>query len=292
MRSVRRKQESASTRPVFMVGCQRSGTTLARYLFDAHPNLACPPESKFIAGLKAFYDYPQSRPALLSLGFDEDDIRRELRKVIEIFLSSYARRQGKRRWIDKTPNYFRLLPFIDDIFAGEALYLFLARHPLDCIDSLYSVYGTRKQYDDPEIRLSIRSHGKGFDGWAQYWNEVYDRISDFSLSHPERCHVFRYEDLVRKPRATLQRALGFIGESLPEDLVRTAFTMPHTAGYEDPCIRETNGVRADRIGKWKRWPQDRTAALWPLVEQTAARFGYAVNGRRGPTGAFKLLGRA
>jgi len=261
-----------------MVGCHRSGTTLARYLIDAHPNLACPPESKFIAGLKVFHDYPQSRAALLSLGFDEEDVRREVRRMIEKFLGGYARRQGKSRWVDKTPNYFRLLPFIDAVFGGEALYLFVARHPLDCIDSLYSMHASRRQFHDPEIRRSVRRHGKGFDGWAHYWNDVYGRIHDFSLTCPKRCHVFRYEDLVRLPTATLRRALGFIGESLPSGLVRTAFTTAHTAGYEDPGIRDTKGVIAGRTGKWRDWPPDRIAMVWPLVEQTAAWYGYTVNG--------------
>jgi hypothetical protein len=271
------KTSDATPRPVFMVGCHRSGTTLARYLFDAHPNLACPPESKFIAGLKAFHDYPQGLPALLSLGFDEGDILQESRKMIERFLGGYARSQGKPRWIDKTPNYFRLLKFIDAVFAGDALYLFLVRHPLDCIDSLFRFYATRRQHLDPEIRRNVRRYGKGFDGWAYYWNCVYTRIHEFSMSCPERCHTFHYEDLVRKPTATLRSALGFIGESLPPALIRAAFIVPHSNGYEDPGIRQSNGINADRIGIWKSWPRDRVTAVWPLVERIAARYGYAVN---------------
>ena len=117
MAAVRGKPDIARL-PVFLVGCHRSGTTLARFLLDAHPNLACPPESKFIAGLKAFHDYPQCRPALFSLGFDEDDVLCESRRMIERFLGGFAGRQRKPRWIDKTPNYFRLLPFIDAVFGG------------------------------------------------------------------------------------------------------------------------------------------------------------------------------
>src|SRR5215472_4057895 len=276
MKSIGKNPDSAGG-PVFMVGCHRSGTTLARYLFDAHPNLACPPESKFIAGLKAFFDYPQSRPALFSLGYDEDAVLRESRRMIERFLGGYARRHGKPRWIDKTPNHFRLLPFIDAIFAGEALYLFIVRHPLDCIDSLYSIHGTRRQHRDPDIRSNVRRHVKDFDAWAHYWNDVNSRIRCFSMSCPERCHWFRYEDLVHRPTATLRRALGFIGEGLPPNLIRNAFSMSHTEGYEDPCIRETNGVKADRIGKWRDWPRSRIATVWPLVKKTAATFGYSVS---------------
>ena len=261
--------------PVFLVGCNRSGTTLARFLLDAHKNLACPPESKFIAGLQAFLEYPQAEAGLLSLGFTKSDLRREMRRVAEAFLGGYARRRGKRRWVDKTPNYYRLLPFIDEIFEGEALYLLIVRHPLDCIDSLQETFGdATPDYGDPEIARSVKRYGQGRRGWAGYWNEVNERLHVFSAAHPNRCHVFRYEDLVRTPAATLQRVFTFIGEKLPPDLVATALAKDHTPGFEDYKIRATGGIHADGVGKWKSWPAREVAALWRLVGQTAARFGY------------------
>src|SRR2546422_8303911 len=77
------REPAAGAWPVFLVGCHRSGTTLARYLLDVHPNLACPPESKFLAGLEVFLDYPQVETALNTLGFTEEEVRLELRKFIE-----------------------------------------------------------------------------------------------------------------------------------------------------------------------------------------------------------------
>jgi hypothetical protein len=38
-----------------VVGCIRSGTTLLRAMLDAHPEMAVPPESSFIAALHAHY---------------------------------------------------------------------------------------------------------------------------------------------------------------------------------------------------------------------------------------------
>ncbi len=64
--------------PIFLTGCHRSGTTLARYLLDAHPNLACPPESKFIAGLEAFLMYPQALRGLASIGAGPDRVLRRI----------------------------------------------------------------------------------------------------------------------------------------------------------------------------------------------------------------------
>src|SRR5260370_35851333 len=121
----------AAPHPVFITGCHRSGSTLLRYLLDAHPELACAPESKFIAGVEAFIRYPQALEGLHSLGLTDQQVRRLLRGLIEECLTFYAAQQGKPRWIDKTPNYARMLPFIDELFEHEAHYLLMLRHPFD-----------------------------------------------------------------------------------------------------------------------------------------------------------------
>ncbi|HYJ77354.1 MAG TPA: sulfotransferase, partial [Actinomycetes bacterium] len=38
----------SSDRPVFVVGCPRSGTTLLSLMIHAHPRIAMPPESRFL----------------------------------------------------------------------------------------------------------------------------------------------------------------------------------------------------------------------------------------------------
>jgi protein-tyrosine sulfotransferase len=267
--------------PVFLVGCHRSGTTLARFLFDSHPNLACPPESKFIGGLQAFLDYPQAEAGLLSLGFTRRRIRREIRRMIERFLGAYARRQGKKRWIDKTPNYFRLLPFLEEIFEGNVLYLFIVRHPLDCIQSLEETFwDAGAAYPDPEIARAAHLYGKDRAGWARYWCEVYALLDSFAALHPERSHIFKYEDLAENPEATLGAALAFLGESLPERLAACAFAGRHTPGFEDYKIRHTRAIETGRIGKWRSWPAAEIEALWPIVDPVAARYGYEAPRRR------------
>src|SRR3954462_15908459 len=58
--SAKSPQVARRSWPAFLVGCHRSGTTLLRRLLDSHPHIACPPESKFIAGFEAFLTYPQT----------------------------------------------------------------------------------------------------------------------------------------------------------------------------------------------------------------------------------------
>src|SRR5438874_9349414 len=40
-----------SDRPIFVVGCPRSGTTLFRTMLSAHRNIAIPPETRFVMGM-------------------------------------------------------------------------------------------------------------------------------------------------------------------------------------------------------------------------------------------------
>jgi protein-tyrosine sulfotransferase len=262
-----------SSLPAFVIGSYRSGTTLLRYIIDAHPRLACPPESKFISGLNAFIDYPQAREALVSLGLDKEDIRYVIQQLVDSLFSSYAASVGKPRWVDKTPNYYRLLPLIEDIFDRRVLYVLIIRHPLDTIASMEQFFENPK-HGDPDIAAKTAAFGKGAYGWARFWVEVYQRVDFFRTENPERTHLVRYEDLVTQPLAEAEKLFAFLGEVCPPNIVSEAFRLPHKRGFQDHKIISTTSVHTNSVGRWESWPKSRVAALWPIVEATAERFGY------------------
>jgi hypothetical protein len=202
-------------------------------------------------------------------------VRDELRAIVGGVFGEYAARQGKRRWVDKTPNYFRVLPLIDWLFRSTVLYLFVVRHPLDTIDSLERApYFAADVLEDPDIFSALQRHGRSRSGWARYWLEVNERMASFGATCPSRCHTFRYEDLVFAPQAVLTDLLRFIGEELPSDLVENALTEPHTSGYEDWKIRGTTSIHQTSLDKWKEWPISEVTALWKIVGPLAESLGY------------------
>jgi len=267
--------------PAFIQGCHRSGTTLLRYLLDSHPRLACPPESKFLSGLHAFLTYPQVANALMSLGYDAT---RQLclgRAVMMEVLGSYTQTQGKSRWIDKTPNYYRILDFIDDCCKHEVLFVFLVRHPLDVVESLFEAHWFRPEVtDDPDIRRILDCYGYNRGAWARYWREVYTALLSFAVSWPQRSLVIRYEDLVRRTTDTLGMVLSFLGEdaSDAEQLINHAFDAQHSAGLGDWKIRETCSVHGRSIDRWRHLSDEDLTDEWAIVRDTARRLGY-----EGPT---------
>jgi len=268
--------------PVFLTGCHRAGTTLVRFLLDSHPRIACPPESKFLCGLYEFAEYPQVMAALDSLHWQPAEVLAEIGHFARRFLDGYAARQRKARWVDKTPNYCRILPFLDDIFQGQVLYLFLVRHPLDTICSLQEFFrlaGTG--FSDPDIARAVERYGAGYRCWARHWCDVYEAIDVFAAARPERSHIFHYEDLVRRPRETVGELFTFLGEEYEEDLLARAFHTPHDVGYEDPKIRQTCQIHASSVGRWKGWDRGLSESLWRVVEPAAVRFGYSLEAEGG-----------
>lgn len=266
-------------RPVFVTGCHRSGTTLLRYLLDVHPALACPPESKFILGLHSLAQDPQSIVGLYSLGVSDRDLRKLLRHMIEEVLTTYAKRQGKERWIDKTPNYVRILPFIDKVFEHEAQYILVVRHPFDCVLSLQEFFQYASEFhEDREIRSVVQRHGNQMYGWARHWCDINEQIRLFSCMNSQRVIIVKYEDLARHTEAELSRILDFIavkrypGDTL--EMCSRAFTSQHSNGYQDLKIRSTRQVHQQSIGKWENWTEEEKLAHWLVVGRVAEAFGY------------------
>src|SRR5688500_2115287 len=124
-----RSGESATLHPMpIIVGAPRSGTTLLRFMLDAHPDLAIPPETAFLTvgptlkgkGDKlrerffhAVTNYPEASPAWPDFEIPADKFRSALDEIepfevsegFRAFYRLYAARFGKSRWGDKTPIY-------------------------------------------------------------------------------------------------------------------------------------------------------------------------------------------
>jgi hypothetical protein len=129
--------------PFFIVGSARSGTTLLRLMLNAHPDVAVPPESRFVVELYRGSDSIETSELLVALAghkrFEAWDlpieaVREELgpgpsaaySDVMRAAYRAYARVHGKRRWGDKTPRYVEHLPFLADLFP-DAHFIHLVR---------------------------------------------------------------------------------------------------------------------------------------------------------------------
>src|ERR1700690_3434691 len=115
-----------------IVGVPRSGTTLLRFMLDAHPSLDIPPETGFLAEVSRFWasrwmkgvatreilfravtSLPLKTGPWQDFGLNAQEFREELRRIepfdvgegLRAFYRLYARNQNKPRYGDKTPLY-------------------------------------------------------------------------------------------------------------------------------------------------------------------------------------------
>ncbi|MCF7889142.1 MAG: sulfotransferase [Victivallales bacterium] len=235
-------------RGIFVLGCDRSGTSLLRRIFNAHPRIACPSETKFIYQFVKVYETYHSLTGLQNMGFDEQEILERMKNFICYFLDNYAKRNNKKIWIEKTTHNVNCISTIDKIFNKKATYIAIIRHGLDVAYSLSTLKFDKftvidkYRYDAADTPLASIRH----------WSAMNQKIVEFSEIVKNRMIIIKYEDLTSEPRKIIKEICSFIGEVWDESMLNYNQKI-HDSGWEDP-----NAVKLPSIiknsGKYKNWP--------------------------------------
>ncbi len=216
--------QKVSTIPVFFIlGRPRSGTTLLRTLFDAHPNVATPVECAFIINmnqkygkvkqwscelLHTFYEDVQKHIKFDTWNIDLEQLKSDLldcegentfQNVCKVVYFDYISLFPKEdiRWIgDKNPVYATYTPEILKLFPASK-FIHLVRDPRDNIISLKNV-----DFEGPFTALL-----------AYRWQHSARKLHYIKKKYPEKFYTIRYEDLVSEPEKYYLEMCNFL--SLP-----------------------------------------------------------------------------
>lgn len=232
--------------PIFILCCERSGSTLLHYILDTHPDICCPGEL-FVGQLSEILRLTVSRTVPDSLEDREGVIRRKVRGVLEGLLLEHAQAVGKKFWCDKTPSNALKLPEIEWVFP-DARYLCLYRDSLDVVQSCLEI--PEKSYMWWSLPYVAKHPQNYMAALLENWVEKTENILAFESSHPNALRV-RYEDLVADPVKTLGPLFNFLGLGWDTSLVEEVFRVPHDPGGGDYKIQSTHKIEKDRVGKGK-----------------------------------------
>lgn len=196
------------THLVFLFSTPRAGSTLASAILSNHGQIHCPNEPWLLLGLRPLYHGGNVTYAAYEQGGVETALRDfltepEFLEAVRAFaLTAYNQKvgqAGKSVFVDKTPRYYHILPFIEQLFPA-ARKIWLQRNPFDVAASYQSSWQLSvDQLCDPKFGPMC------FDltlGPA--------RLAAFFQGQPHTCEV-RYEDLVSAPEETAGRLCDFIG---------------------------------------------------------------------------------
>lgn len=197
----------------FIVGVNRSGTTLLRLMLDSHPELTIPPETHFVPEMirlarrdnttrKRLVRAATDHPRWGDFGLDEEVLLARLQDVkplnpadaIRVFYDLYAEKEGKPRWGDKTPRYMRAMPRIERALP-EARFIHLIRDGRDV-----ALSQAERALDGPAPEITEV---------AERWKRRIETARVHSADLDDYLEV-RYEDLVGDPEASLRRICEFL----------------------------------------------------------------------------------
>lgn len=206
----------------FVVGVARSGTTLLRMMLDSHPQLAIPPETHFAGrvieafepgggGVEAAVETILRDAFWPDFGISDDDFSRAVEvaepdgpgPLLRLFYETYATRQGKPRWGDKTPPYLDRMAAIQAVLP-EARFVHVVR-------------------DGRDVALSVVPLWFGPDDVEEAARQWAARIAAARRSAARLTGYIevRYEDLLADPPAALKRVCEAI--ELPWDPAMLAY---------------------------------------------------------------------
>jgi hypothetical protein len=198
--------------PFFIIASARSGTTFLRLTLNAHPEVAVPPESRFITELYRGEAEVDRDPFLHDLsnhkrfkawGLSVDAVAAEIGDRVRLPYSeaiaaayrAYARKEGKSRWGDKTPRYIQNIPLLVELFP-DARFIHLVRD------------GRNVALSYSHVEFGPKTLARAADLWAR---RVAAGIRDGrSLPHGRYIEV-RSEDLAEDPEGEVKDICEFLG---------------------------------------------------------------------------------
>ena len=275
--------QAAATRPdpVFVLCMARSGSTLLRFLLDAHPELACPPETSLPAlygQLAVVWSLIEGAPLSDERGATPtrlpDAALGGIRRMAGEMTGSYLARRGKRLLCDKSLGSARFADLLTQIYPGTR-FVCLYRHPMDMIRSGLDAcpFGLRGYGFDEYI---AGSPGNAVLALARYWLDHATLIDSVEQAHPDRCHRVRYEDLVEDPESVMQDVYAFIGAEPMPGVARTGFSRAQERfGPADYKIWATKTISRDSVGTGEVVPAG--MILPPIaaaINELAGKLGY------------------
>ena len=276
-----------SDRPVFVVGCPRSGTTMLSLMIHAHPRMAMPPESRFLLKVWRVRDKfgdlstPQQRMALgkacVKTGSKVRDLGLDPQETLDAILAApatlgsafgtifkmYADKHGKPRWGDKRPAYYQEVDVLLRLFP-DAQIVHIVR------DGRANVASLKKMPWWPYDSIGSMA------AWSQ---AEYCSQRNANRLPKDVFHVIRYESLVADPEPVLRELCAFLDEDFHPAMLEpneVRGVVPDKKVWH-PNLKQA--VNTDQVESWRKGLDPWELGLMETVlRRKLKRWGYTPSG--------------
>jgi Sulfotransferase family len=240
--------------PVIVLTSARSGSTLLRLILDAHPDLACPPETNIV---KACWQFASAFNVTCGDAVENvpDEALTGVYAMISSLFKGYLTRQEKIRWCDKSLGTAPMAAWFAEIYP-KAKFICLYRHCMDVIHSGLEASPWGLTGYGFEQFAGLRS-GSSLSALAAYWIEHTGRIAEFEKANSDRCLRVHYERLVEAPEQVADEIFGFLDvKPSPGITSRCLSAQVEVFGPGDHKIMSTRKITSDSVGRGIRIPSE------------------------------------
>ena len=284
--------------PVFIVGYPRSGTTLLLHLLMGSGAFPTYPftETHFYSHYFRRYGplaRPKNRVRFLTSIQEADWFRKSGCNIAEVVerwngrggdsyggflgeaMSDLCHRQGKDRWLEKTPWHGKYIPQIRADFP-DAKFVHMIRDPRDVA---LSVAGAGWIVDRRWRRAAL----------GLSWQWQVRLVERYLVGMPGSGLTIRYEDLVGDTAQATAELSDFLGLDLdPHSLVRQAGGVLRKSNTSQTSEGAGPGLSTGSVARWKRSDRSLLEIDW-VAGQTMRALGYEPRRCRCSVALAKLL---
>jgi hypothetical protein len=270
-------------KPVFIVGCSRSGTTVGYKVLSM---------AKRLASLeKESHDFwnslhPPEEKNWDSHSLDAEDVSERDRMDVSRYFFKHL---GMRRFVDKAnQNCFRI-PYLLELFP-DAIFIYVKRDGRDNVNSLIHGWGKPDEFAawsrslPYDVEVDNGQYRRWcfflFPGWrnylqspveevcAQQWISANGSVISFHTQEPgmDWIEIF-YEDLLSRPLEIFRELFERLD-------------IPFTDDVKDHCSdllsNPYNVFSPPRLNKWEEENTERIERIIPVIQDTMMKMGYRI----------------
>ncbi|WPL11575.1 tetratricopeptide repeat-containing sulfotransferase family protein [Thiorhodovibrio litoralis] len=225
-----------STRPIFVVGMPRSGTSLVEQVLSCHPLVHGAGELTWL-GDKATELIKRDKTGTFVLSRYR---RCDFKKMAANYLRQIEQKNSSAAHIvDKMPHNFAHL-WLSTLLFPDATVIHCERHPMATCWSIFT-QPFEKGHAYADDLKTLGEHYQQYEQIMKYWSETL----------PISIHSVKYENLVTSPEVVIRSLLEAC--NLPFD---SACLLPHkhTRRVRTASMHQvTKPIYADSIRKWERY---------------------------------------
>src|SRR5581483_9288659 len=250
-RTLATRRRMTQDQVIFLIGAPRSGTTLLARMLSAHSAVYGRAEPHLITPIahlgyyakvdKAPYDQNNVDQAIHEFVADlprgEADYLDALRAYTDtLYERMLATAPGKRMFLDKTPAYSLVLPFLAKLYP-QAKYIVLTRHPFAVLSSYV------ESFFDGDYQVAM-AHNPVLQRYVP-------ALAWMLREKPVPFVHVKYEELVREPEAHFRRICDHLGIPFEEKAIAYGESGEEFKGLGDPTgvARHTRPVTSS-VSKW------------------------------------------